>query len=129
MRPYSIEARAKKVFGTCDYFPHATWLLKDGTLLNGSCEGKQRDVDHAEIGDFYEKAQGAEAVKKFIRRGNVRVMCDQNAYIFQLRNHPNEEQENVLLNAYYDACDRKIPYLIYRAQKHDYGLGKLIFES
>ena len=24
-----------------------------------------------------------------------------------------EEQENVLLNAYYDACDRKIPYLIY----------------
>ena len=44
-RKNSIEERARKVFGETEYFELAGYLLRDGSMLNFSHEGFQRD-DH-----------------------------------------------------------------------------------
>ena len=109
-RPYSIESRAEGKYGKTSFFPLAVWLLSDGTLLNGSREGFQRDIDHAEIGEFYQKAQGVDAVFKFMRRGNVRVMCSRNGYLFQYIRPLTLDQKNVLRKAFRSARKKNIPF-------------------
>lgn len=45
----SIFRKAKRKFGVTNNFNLAGWLLPDGSLLNFSAEGYQRDLDHREI--------------------------------------------------------------------------------
>ena len=80
---YSIEERAIKHYGTTEIFQFAGYLLEDGTMLNFSDGGYQRDQDHRNIGWFFKKASGTEALLKFMRRGNVRVMCHRDSYSFE----------------------------------------------
>lgn len=104
--------------GCCENYSLATWLLADGTLLNGSCEGHQRDVDHAEAGYYFKKAQGKEAVKKMLRRGNIRVMCqDDSGYLFQVKRKPTSEQKAVIRKAREQADELGIPFLVCRPTK------------
>lgn len=75
-KQFCIEERAKKHYGLTRIFEHAGYMLEDGTMLNFCESGYHRDLDHINIGFFYEKAQGYQAMIKFMRRGNVRVCCN-----------------------------------------------------
>ena len=79
---YSIEERARRKYKTTDYFEFAGYILEDGTMLNFSHENRQRDMDHREIEEFFTKAQGTDALCKFMRRGNIRVSCNSTDYCF-----------------------------------------------
>lgn len=73
----SIEEKLVQDLGTTDDIALAVWMLKDGTLVNGSREGRQRDLDHRHIGDYASEYLGGledeAAMRRFMRRGNVRL--------------------------------------------------------
>ena len=98
--PFCIEERARKVFGETDIFEFAGYMLEDGTMLNFSYEGHQRDEDHRTIGQFFEKAQGYEAIMKFMRRGNIRCSCGSFGYMFSFIKELTREQMRTMQRAY-----------------------------
>lgn len=96
---YSIEERARKKYKTTDCFEFAGYILEDGTMLNFSHENRQRDMDHREIGEFFTKAQGTDALCKFMRRGNIRVSCNSTDYCFEFSMKPTVLQWQKLMTA------------------------------
>lgn len=74
----TIEEKAAALYGRTEIPEFGVWLLRGGVLLNGSHEGHQRDVDHAEISQFFKpsKRQAPGGIYiyllKFMRRGNIR---------------------------------------------------------
>ena len=102
IKPYSIESRAKKYYGLTDCFQLAGYLLQDGTMLNFSDGNYQRDQDHRNIGYFYTNALGTNALRKFLRRGNIRIMCHENSYNFEYYKLPTKEQFRQLQHAYFE---------------------------
>lgn len=96
---YSIEKRARRKYKTTDYFEFAGYILEDGTMLNFSHENRQRDMDHREIGEFFTKAQGTDALCKFMRRGNIRVSCNSTDYCFEFSVKPTILQWRKLMTA------------------------------
>lgn len=94
----TIEQRLLKDWGTTGDPRMATWMLADGTLVNGSHEGRQRDVDHREINEYYKPSKravpgsGMLYVLKFMRRGNVRVCCNDYCYGVEMIKPPTRSQ-------------------------------------
>lgn len=94
----TIEQRLVARFGVTDDMGVAVWMLRDGTMVNGSYEGFQRDVDHAEIRQFYKVPKedwygnAIKYIRKFIRRGNIRMGCSGNDVSFQFAVPPTDEQ-------------------------------------
>lgn len=121
-KPYCIEERAKKVFGLTEVFEFAGYLLEDGTMLNFSYEGYQRDEDHRIIGQFYKKACGTLALDKFMRRGNIRVMCHKDSYMFEFAKKPTRAQIIKMKEAEKDA--RSLGY--YFTLEKDDSKGKVV---
>lgn len=102
--PYSIENNLLHKYGTTDNIELAVWMLQDGTLINGSYSGIQRDIDHHEICQFYAHSKKAAPgdtgiyVQKFMRRGNIRTGCSIAGYVFQMAVPPTVAQfENLRL--------------------------------
>lgn len=111
--PNSIENRLLKAYGTTTRIECAVWMLLDGTLVNGSYEGFQRDVDHHEISQFYkpstlEKQSSMIYVQKFMRRGNIRVGCSKSGYCFQMAIPPSMGQFKNLIQAAKEAAEQNI---------------------
>lgn len=79
----SVETSLLRQYGQTDNFGLAVWLLRDGTLVNGSFEGNQRDLDHRHIADFYPGLDPVDAICKFMRRGNVRMGFSGNVPCFE----------------------------------------------
>lgn len=119
-KPYCIEERAKKFYGTTEYFELAGYLLENGEMLNLSHEGYQRDQDHRNIGFFFEKASGTDAMVKFMNRGNIRVSCHNTDYCFELSKKPTQLQTHQIKRAYYEAIrNAKGFYLEYKNKQID----------
>ena len=97
--PYSIEAKMVKKYGETYNVECAGYILEDGTLINMSYNGIQRDEDHNCVGEFFENIQGAEAMYRFMKRGNVRVMCNRSFYGFEYIKEPTEAQRKVITKA------------------------------
>ncbi len=121
----TIEQRLVKDLGTTDIPELAVWMLKDGTLVNGSYEGHQRDVDHHEIGYYFKPSIHAEPgdsyiyILKFMRRGNIRVGCSESGYYMETRTPPTEGQWKIIQRMYQTACDKLLPFGILRYSKTD----------
>lgn len=81
--PRPVEAELLRQYGQTDQFDLAVWMLQDGTLINGSVEGLQRDLDHRHIADFYKNLDAETAIRKFMRRGNVRMGFSGNMPCFE----------------------------------------------
>lgn len=102
----TIEERAVKAWGLTNDPCCCIYMLKDGTMLNGSYEGFQRDRDHREIGQFYKhskKEQPGDAslyIYKFMRRGNLRVGCHETGYVIELLTTPTKEQISTMIELY-----------------------------
>ena len=94
----TIEQRLVARYGVTDDPCLASWMLRDGTLVNGSFCGLQRDVDHHQIGEFYSRSKredpGSSAiyVLKFMRRGNIRYGCSPDAFCVEHCGAPSVEQ-------------------------------------
>lgn len=101
----TIEERLIHDLGITPNFNHAVWLLPDGTLINGSHEGRQRDVDHHEIGFYFKKSKydtGGDSylyIKKFMNRGNIRWGCDKDNMTIEFTKKPTEKQIAQILKA------------------------------
>ncbi len=94
----TIEQKALKAWGATDIPEHAIWILPDGTMLNGCQGGYVRDVDHAEVGQFFALSKFHDPgsnylyLCKFIRRGNIRTSCDGRECFFELAGVPTRQQ-------------------------------------
>lgn len=98
----TVEERLVHDHGLTRIPEFAVWMLSDGTMVNGSKEGYQRDVDHHEIGEYYKKSKfediGSSAVyvRKFMNRGNIRISCSENGYCIETRKTPTAAQFKTL---------------------------------
>lgn len=105
----TIEQRLIKELGTTDDPVFAVWLLRDGTYVNGTIEGHQRDIDHHEISAFYRPSKRQQPgvwglyVYKFMNRGNIRVGCSDMGWCFEMTKKPSREQADQLYRAIMDA--------------------------
>lgn len=102
----TIEQRLVHDLGTTDDPCLAVWLLKDGTWVNGSIEGHQRDVDHHEIGGYFKPSKLASPgssylyMVKFMRRGNIRIGCDPDYAYAQMLVPPTRRQIEEILRKF-----------------------------
>lgn len=93
-----IEAVVLKEYGRTDDPCLAVWMLRDGTLVNGSIEGRQRDRDHRDIADFYPfHMDENDAMARFMRRGNIRMGFSETGPCFEFLVPPSEEQLRILV--------------------------------
>lgn len=70
-------------YGATDDIYMALWMLADGTLVNGTKEGNQRDYDHRDIEWLYPGQDGYTAVQLFMRHGAVRMGCGDGGILFE----------------------------------------------
>jgi len=112
---YGIEERAKAMFGTTEIHEFAGYIFENGEMLNLSYEGYQRDEDHRIISQFFSTAYDTDAMHKFMRRGNIRVMCSRTHYFFEFIKKPTKAQINQIRNAYLYAYKNGIEFMIERS--------------
>lgn len=98
MKRRTIEERAKQEWGTTEIPQFAIYMLPDGDMLNGSFEGFQRDRDHREINEFMPTLNngklydGIPYIRRFMKRGNIRIHCDKESINLQFWKTPTRDQ-------------------------------------
>lgn len=98
MKRRTIEERAKQEWGTTEIPQFAIYMLPDGDMLNGSFEGFQRDRDHREINEFMPTLNngklydGRPYIRRFMKRGNIRIHCDKESINLQFWKTPTRDQ-------------------------------------
>lgn len=116
----TIEQRALKTWGEAREPETAIWILRDGTLVNGCMGGFVRDVDHAEIGQFFKPSKFQDPgsnwiyIRKFIRRGNIRMSMDGHEAAFELSRIPTPEQWRAMGRCFVAARKLQKPITIER---------------
>lgn len=123
----TIEERLVKRYGSTDDPGLAVWLLKDGTLVNGSYGGHQRDVDHHEISDFYHQTGNGCAryggdsyyIHKFMRRGNIRWHCTRTLLDISFAVTPAENQLKTMFPVLRYVYGRNIPVRITKLNREN----------
>ena len=94
----TIETRAKAEWGTTEVPQFAVYMLTDGSMLNGSFGGFQRDRDHREINEFMphinnsKPYEGYPYIRRFMNRGNIRMSCNRESINLQFWKTPTIEQ-------------------------------------
>ena len=98
MRRRTIEQRAKEEWGTTQVPQFAVYMLTDGEMLNGTFGGFQRDRDHREINEFMPKLnngkhyEGMPYIRRFMKRGNIRIHCNNDSINLQFWKVPTIDQ-------------------------------------
>lgn len=98
MKRRTIEERAKAEWGTTQVPQLAIYMLPDGDMLNGSFEGFRRDRDHREINEFMpilnngKLYDGMPYIRRFMKRGNIRIHCDKESVNLQFWKTPTRDQ-------------------------------------
>ena len=98
MKRRTIEQRAKAEWGTTMVPQFSVYMLTDGEMLNGSFGGFQRDRDHREISAFMPKLnngksyEGMPYIRRFMKRGNIRMHCNRESVNLQFWKTPTREQ-------------------------------------
>lgn len=129
---YKIENRAKRYYGTTEIPEFAGYLLTDGSMLNFSCEGYQRDEDHRNISQFFKTKNDdgcfSTYMYKFMRRGNIRVSCSGGCYGLEFIKTPTRDQLYAIRSIYRTAEDLAIPFIIEKALP-DYHIKTFDFDD
>ena len=75
-----LRKRAVKEFGYTTSYAEAGYMLPNGKMLNFSGEKGahrgSRGQDHRAIGTIFPDVQGSEAMRRFMRDGNIRIMAE-----------------------------------------------------
>lgn len=120
MKKYSIEYRAFRAWGRATTPECCAWITKEGVMINGSYDGHQRDRDHRDISGFFKTSKFEDPgsswiyVKKFMRRGNIRVGCSRCGYYMEICGTPTEPQLYII-DAFHTAASK---------QGIEFGIGK-----
>ncbi len=131
-RNMTIEQKAVKAYGLTDFPQLALWLLKDGSYINGTIEGYQRDIDHHEISSFFKRSVRQEPgsngiyVYKFMNRGNIRVGCSESGWCYEFTRIPTKNQIDMMFNAIIEAKNHMTKAYFGRNPKTSY---KTIWEN
>lgn len=116
----TIEQRALKLWGPARDPESAIWILPDGILINGCMGSGVRDVDHAEIGQFFKPSKFQDPgsnwiyIKKFIRRGNIRMCLSSCEAFFELWLRPTRAQWRTMGHCFVAARRLGLPVRIER---------------
>lgn len=111
MRRRTIEQIAKAEWGTTQVPQFAIYMLTDGEMLNGSFGGFQRDRDHREINEFMphlnngKHYEGMPYIRRFMKRGNIRIHCNNDSINLQFWKIPTIDQWYVLRKLLKDCED------------------------
>lgn len=116
----TIEEKALKTWGEASCPEAAIWITRDGTLVNGCMSGYIRDVDHAEIGQFFKTSKYHQPgsawlyIKKFINRGNVRMCFSSCEAYFELSRTPTRTQLRTMCRCFAAARRKSLDVRIER---------------
>ena len=101
--------QAVKNFGYTPYFYDAGYITPNGKMLNFSGEKGNhfgsRGQDHRAIGIIYANTQGTDALNRFIKDGNIRIMAESPAIDLSTGVEPTTEQYSTIrrfINEYAD---------------------------
>ena len=88
--------QAVKEFGYTPYFYDAGYITTNGKMLNFSGEkGKHygsRGQDHRAIGTIYADTDGTDALNRFVKDGNIRIMAESPGIDISTTTEPSKEQ-------------------------------------
>ena len=88
--------QAVKEFGYTPYFYDAGYITTNGKMLNFSGEkGKHfgsRGQDHRAIGTIYADTDGTNALNRFVKDGNIRIMAESPGIDISATTEPTKEQ-------------------------------------
>ena len=91
-----FQKAALKEYGTTPNWREAGYMLDDGRLLNFTGEkGKHyghRGADHRNISIIFENTSGSEAMLRFMKYGNIRVMAETPGIDISIDNEPTDKQ-------------------------------------
>ena len=124
MKRKTIEERAKIAWGTTEVPQFAVYMLTDGTMLNGSFGGFQRDRDHREINEFMphinngKPYEGYPYIRRFMNRGNIRMSCNRESINIQFWKTPTREQWHSLRQILEEAEDLRQSIYIEKYYPH-----------
>lgn len=116
----TIEERALKTWGEAACPEAAIWVTRDGALVNGCMSGYVRDVDHAEIGQFFKTSKRHQPgsawlyIRKFISRGNIRMSFSSCEAYFELSRLPTPVQWRAMGRCFAAARRRSLDIRIER---------------
>lgn len=92
--------QAIKEFGYTPYFYDAGYITPNGKMLNFSGEkGKHfgsRGEDHRAIGIIYAETQGTDALNRFMKDGNIRIMAESPGLDISTLVEPTKEQYSTI---------------------------------
>ena len=126
-KKYCIEERAKKHYGLTDIFEFAGYMLEDGTMLNFSTENRQRDADHRDANFLFKNASGTEVINKLMRRGNIRVICNDYGLCFEFSKKITKMQLSRLREAEKLADIYNIDFYFEKSTKKNHKTTKKIY--
>lgn len=131
---YCIEEKAKSKFGLTNSYELAGYMFENGEMLNLSYMGYQRDEDHRTISQFFSTANYTDAMLKFMRRGNIRIMCSKSHYFFEFIKKPTKEQLHMIIVAYLYAYKNNIEFMVEKSDskgrsiKCYYSINDLLYD-
>ena len=102
--------QAVKEFGYTPYFYDAGYVTPNGKMLNFSGEkGKHygsRGQDHRVIGAIYAETTGTDALNRFMKDGNIRIMAESPGIDMSTVAEPTKEQYSTIRKFAYEYSDK-----------------------
>ncbi len=103
--------QAVKEFGYTPYFYDAGYITPNGKMLNFSGEkGKHygtRGQDHRGISTIYANTEGTDALNRFVKDGNIRIMAESPGIDISSIVEPTKEQYATIRRFIYEYIDRE----------------------
>ena len=103
--------QAVKEFGYTPYFYDAGYITPNGKMLNFSGEkGKHygtRGQDHRAIGIIYAETSGTDALNRFMKDGNVRIMAESPGIDISTLVEPTTEQYSTIKKFIYEYANKE----------------------
>ena len=103
--------QAVKEFGYTPYFYDAGYITPNGKMLNFSGEkGKHygvRGEDHRAISVIYAETEGSDALNRFIKDGNIRIMAESPGIDISTVAEPTKEQYATIRRFIYEYIDKE----------------------
>ena len=125
--------QAVKEFGYTPYFYDAGYITPNGKMLNFSGEkGKHygsRGQDHRAIGIVYAETSGTDALNRFIKDGNVRIMAESPGIDISTVAEPTKEQYSTIRKFVYEYGDKESFFNVDFTDESGNVIGSLTYEN
>ena len=103
--------QAVKEFGYTPYFYDAGYIVPNGKMLNFSGEKGYhyggRGQDHRAIGTIYADTTGSDALNRFVKDGNIRIMAESPGIDISAAVEPTKEQYATIRKFVYEYADKE----------------------